>query len=339
MEWAYASYGLSLLADGEIPGLARSAPAPAPDVCVRLNTRPARNRPGARVRWYESERLNAHGRPNLVICRTRPDDAFHFVYDDGIEFLIHPDGGEVWCAWPESATVADAAVYLRGPILGLVLRLRGIVCLHASAIAIDDSAIAILGSAGAGKSTTAAGFVELGFPLLADDVAALHVRGSRFHVAPAYPRLNLWPDAGEALYGSAGALPRIAPADGINTAWDKRYRDLEPDREFHPCALPLAAVYVLDERAAVAAPRIAALSARDAFVTLTDGTHVNYALDESMRATEFRVLGQLVRTVPVRLVTPHDSPARVLDLCHTILSDYRRITSAPPCTPSTTTET
>ena len=42
--------------------------------------------------------------------------------------------------------------------MGFVMLLRGIVCLHASAIAIDDEAIALLGPAGSGKSTTAAAF-------------------------------------------------------------------------------------------------------------------------------------------------------------------------------------
>ena len=257
-----------------------------------------------------------------------PEGAFHFVYGDRIEFLIQPDGSEVWCTWPEAATVADAAVHLYGPILGLVLRLRGVVCLHASAIALGCSSIALLGSSGAGKSTTAAGFVKLGFPLLSDDVTALNPDGDRFSVLPGYPRLNLWPDAGGVLYGSPDALPRVAPPGGINRSWDKRYVDLAADDRFQRMPLSLAAVYVLGDRAAGdAAPRIEPLSPKDAFMTLTDETYVNYALDESMRATEFRVLGQLVRTIPVRIVTAHDSASRVLDLCAAILDDYERLTS------------
>jgi hypothetical protein len=329
VEWAYTLCGLRLLADGEIPGLVPCAfPVPA-DVRVWLNRMPAAPRGGERTLWYQSHRVNRQGRPNLVIWRIVPEGAFYLLYDDETEFLIQPDGSQVWCTWGQAATVADAAVYLRGPVLGLVLRLRGVVCLHASAIALGRSAIAILGSARAGKSTTAAGFVSLGFSLLTDDVAALKAENGKFWVWPGYPRLNLWPDAAEALYGSASTLPRVTPSGGINDGWDKRYLGLEEDGQFHQTPLPLAAVYVLGERAADEdALRIDSLSARDAFITLTDETYMNYALDQSMRALEFRTLGQLVCTTPVRLVTPHGNLARLIDLCDTILRDYKELASA-----------
>src|SRR5437899_102758 len=289
---------------------------------------PAGRRSGQRIRWYQSDRVNAEGRPNLVIWRTLPEGAFHFIYDDHTEFLIESDGSQVWCAWPDVATVADTAVYMRGPVLGLVLRLRGVVCLHASAVAVGQSAIAILGSAGAGKSTIAAAFMKLGFSVLADDVAAMSAVGGKLHVLPACPWLKLWPDAAEALFGSAHALPRVTPSDGINAWWDKRYVNL--DAQFHQTPLPLAAVYVLGKRAFNGdAPRIEPLSGRDAFITLTDETYVNYALDESMRATEFRVLGQLVRTTPVRLLTPHGRFERLLDVCSGVLRDQKELASIP----------
>ena len=287
---------------------------------------PARARSGERVLWYESVELNVLGRPNLVIWRHAPDGAFHFVYDNQVEFLIEPDGRQIWCAWPERATVSDAAVYLRGPILGFALRMRGVLCLHASAIAIGGSAITIVGAPGAGKSTTAAGFIKLGYSLLADDVAALSMEGGNFHVLPGYPRLNLWPDAGKALYGDADPLPRVTPSDGINDWWDKRYLDLDIDREFSSHPLPLSAVYLLCERAADdERPRVERLSAKDAFMTLAEQTYANYALDESMRAKEFDGLGWLMRTTPIRLVYPDDRTDRLADLCDSILHEHARI--------------
>ena len=194
MNWAYLSYGLHLLADGEISGLAPCVDTPADDqaeVRIWLNKMPVGAFSGGRACWYESPDLNPDGRPNLTIWRIVPDGAFHFVYDDQTEFLIQGDGRQVWCAWPESATAADTAAYLRGPVLGLVSRLHGFVCLHASAVAVGQSAIAVLGDVGSGKSTTAAGFIKLGFSVLADDVTVLHAQGSRLQVLPGHPRLSL----------------------------------------------------------------------------------------------------------------------------------------------------
>jgi hypothetical protein len=317
---------LRLAADGEIPGLVPFTPTSRADVRVWLNQMPAPSPGGERVLWYQSAGNNRHGRPNLTIWRSISDGAFCFAYDDRTQFLVQADGSQVWCTWPAAASIADMALYLRGPVLGFVLRLRGTVCLHASAIAVDQSAIAILGAGGGGKSTTAAGFVKLGFKLLADDVAALDAESGNVRVLSGYPRLNLWPDAAEALYGSGKALPRLTPAEGINGWWDKRYVELDANRQFQQDPLPLAAVYVLGERiAGEPAPRVERMGAQDAFMALTDETYVNYALDESMRAKEFRTLGRLVRTTPVRCVTVQTGPMRPLDLCNTILADYRQL--------------
>lgn len=321
MRRTYICYGLQLRADGEIPGLVPGADTTAPDVAVWLRQIPP-IQVATRTLWYESPASNRQGRPTLTIWRTVPDDAFHFVYHDGTEFLIDASGSHVWCTKPPMATVDDVAVYLRGPVLGLVLRLRGILCLHASAIAAGDGAIAILGEAGAGKSTTAAGFLELGFPLLADDVAALDDDGDVFRVRAGYPRLNLWPDVGNALYGHIEPLPRVAPSGGLDDSWDKRYVELEPGRQFQSESRPLTAVYVLGQRSPEdGAPWIEALSAANAFMALTNQTYANYALDASLRTGEFQALGRLVRAVPVRMVTPHRDPARLMDLCCAILRD------------------
>src|SRR5690348_16585408 len=101
--------------------------------------------------------------------------------------------------------------------MGFVLRLRGALCLHASSVAVGDSAVALVGLPGAGKSTTAAAFACAGFSVLSDDVVALADEGPQFYVHPGYPRVNLWPDSVQELFGSEDALPRITPT------WDKRY--------------------------------------------------------------------------------------------------------------------
>jgi hypothetical protein len=331
MDRAYFLYGLRLLADGEIPGLSPREYEPPYDVRVWLNKTPDGLKHRGRARWYQSPDLNQHGRPNLMIWRMAQAQGLHFVYDDGTEFLISEDGSQVWSWWSPAVTVADAAVYLRGPILAMILRLRGVVCLHASAVAVGGVfAIAILGSSGAGKSTTAAAFAQLGNAVLADDVTALNQHSGRFHVLPGYPWLNLWPDSAESLFGEQGSLPRSTPADGVNHWWDKRYLDLEASDRFHVATLPLAGVYVLGERTAgEGALRIEPLSAREAFMALTTETCVNYALDESMRVLEFKTLAQLVATVPVRLATPHSDPARLPELCANILRDCAATQGSP----------
>jgi hypothetical protein len=287
--------------------------------------------------WYRSASPNAAGRPNLVVSRLPAEQAFEFEYADGTRFLIDGAGSRIWCDRPSAVSAEEVALYIRGPILGMVLRLRGIVCLHASSVAIGHSAIAVVGSAGAGKSTTAAGFVRLGRRLLADDVSALRLDGDGLSVLPGPPRVSLWPDAGEAIFGNP-SLPRVTPPDGISAWWDKRYVDVHGTASFQDTPLPLSAVYILWSRdAGISTTRIEPVGPKDAFLALTDGTYVNYAIDEPMRAREFEVLGRLVRSLPIRRVDRPDDASRVLEVCRAILDDAASI--EPPCTPSTTTAT
>lgn len=328
MDSCYSSYGLRLVANCRIPGLApRTAEGP-PDVRIRLGELPPEALSGNSVIWYESPRLNEAGRRNLII--TRLAAGFRFLYDDRTEFFVDTAGTGIWCTWSDRASIADASVYLRGPVLGFVLRLRGTVSLHASAVAVDSSAIAIVAAAGGGKSTTAASFAKLGLSVLADDVVALKDEDSRLMVLPGYPRLNLWSDAAESLYGDS-TLPRLIPRGGVNDWWDKRYIDLELGEQFHAGQLPLGAVYLLGDRVpGDEAPAIKGMPLQEAFIWLTDGTHVNYAIDETMRETEFNVLGHLVRTTPVRFVTPSDHRRRLPQLCEAILDDYRQLNAMEP---------
>ena len=97
-------------------------------------------------------------------------------------------------------------------MLGITLRLRGVTALHAGTIVVDGRAIVLVGDAGAGKSTTAAAFARLGYPILAEDIAALDDRGNCFWIQPGYPHVNLWPPSVELLFGAADHVAAHLPA-------------------------------------------------------------------------------------------------------------------------------
>ncbi len=120
---------------------------------------------------------------------------------------------------PSTFTLADIVPYLQGQLLGLVQRLRGVTCLHASAILIGDRAIAVAGFAGAGKSSTAAAFLQMGFPVLADDVVPVFEEAGKFMVQPAHPR-DLAPPrhGGNAFWFAAMRCPFLL-LPGKNATW------------------------------------------------------------------------------------------------------------------------
>ena len=70
-------------------------------------------------------------------------------------------------------------------------------------------------------------------------------------------------------------------------------------------ALPLGAIYLLDEREmGLPAPIVEEVVGSDALAALVAHTYVNYLLSREMRSSEFDLLGRLVNKIPVRRVRP-----------------------------------
>jgi len=267
---------------------------------------------------YESAFVTQAGEPALQIWDVQ-DGRFLLVrYSDEVEFWLDRGFRTLWAHWPGNSSLENALSYLLGPIMGLLLRLRGAVCLHASAVSIGDRAIVFVGSEGAGKSTTAAAFAQQGFPVLSDDIVALAEHEQQFHVLPAYRRINLWPDSVKLLYGSPEALPQITPG------WDKRCLKLgeEGETRFEERALRIGAIYVLGESASSAAETVESISQKTAMMTLVTNTYATNFLDSKQRAEEFAVLSRLVTAVLVRKINVKRGALRVDELCKVIKRDF-----------------
>jgi len=281
--------------------------------------------------WYISEYKHASGEPSLRVFLLAGGKHFWFRYTDGTEFLIDNDAANLWAVWPEELTLEDTATYLLGPIMGFVLLLRGCVSLHASAIVIDGHAIALAGQAGAGKSTTAAAFAELGYRVLAEDVVTLDDRGDSFLIQPAYPCIRLWPESVKALYGTKD-LPRLTPN------WNKRYLDLTQDPyDFQKHPLPLSAIYLLVNRSDDEdAPRIREMTQSEALINLIANMYASYLMDKQMRGREFELLSRLLKTIPMREVIPHASATKISELCQIIKEDFHALTQSTVSNPGST---
>lgn len=326
MSVSQIAYQLRITASVLIPGAAPCPPTESADLHVRLQEdffgTHRLVHPSADF-FYVSPNCNEQGHPTLRAGLVADGAYFVLVYGDGVRFAVDRSGREVWMDWPQTCSLEDAATYLMGPVLGYVLRRRGIVSLHASSVAVGERAIALVGEGGAGKSTTAAAFACLGYGVLSEDLVPLADQGNRFLVQSGYPRVNMWPDSVRALFGSEEALPRIT------RTWEKRFLALDQDGyRFEGTPMPLGAIYVLAPRD-TASPVLSfiTMTASSALMTLVENTYVNYLLDAQMRRKEFDVLGRLVATVPVRSVKPPDDPARLREFAESIAADARQIFS------------
>ena len=252
----------------------------------------------------------------MRILRDSEEGLFHLVYFDGMQFWMDGQGTKLWASWPSHSSAEEAATYLLGPVLGLLLRFRGVTCLHASAVAIGESVVAFVGAEGAGKSTTAAAFARAGYAAVSDDVVALVERDGNFFVSPTYPHLSLWPESVELLYGSKDALPPFVPN------WEKRR--LSPENggaRFEDGALPLRAIYLLDEIRDEPGPHVQAVTGQIGFLALVANSYATNMLDSEMRANEFGTLSNLVAKVPLRRLFTSKGQLPPADLCQVVLQD------------------
>ena len=235
--------------------------------------------------------------------------------------MIGGRGATIHADWLGTATMDDTVMHVLGPILGFVLRLRGVTCLHASAVAVGDRAILLLARASFGKSTTAAALVRLGHALVSEDVVPIVECGDHYEAVPGYPAIRLWPSAVDMLYGPDASLPLLTPN------WDKGRLDLPSyGYRFREDPVPLGAIYCLFRRTwDEAAPTVAAGTRQQAMMTLVQNGYTNYALDRDMREREFKLLGALSGAVPFRFVSRHMDRARLPQMCALILDDFAHL--------------
>jgi hypothetical protein len=308
----YSAYGLLLEINWPVPTLLPSTQTRCADVRIRLRGENAiAERAIDSTVLYQSPGRVPDGTPYFTVARLHVEtttyiECRHVGESGQASFTIDTAGEHIDVSWTRGMLVDDLIAYLTGPVFGCLLRLRATACLHASVISIDDKAIALIGTKGAGKSTLTAAFAYDGNPVLADDIAALKDEGDHLTVQPGYPRLRLWPDAVERLtHRSADDLPLVI------SSMDKRLQTLTEDPtatrwRFQSTPLPLSAVYLLDSRRTRAPPVIRKQLQSDcaAMFALMSNTYANYVCDTELRRHEMKILARLVRNAPVVSIRP-----------------------------------
>lgn len=235
---SYFAYGIGIHSDLVLPELvaARSA---APDLVIRLET----------INWSPAE---------LDKCVVRVGaEEIHFSWPGVGKFLAR-GGREIVVEPAGEAQEYVLRLFLLGAVLAGVLHQRGLLLLHASAVAIDGEAIAFIGEKGWGKSTIAASLKARQHELLADDILAIDIGSSNaVQVLPGFPQFKLWPDAITSLGVNPEELPLLHPQ------LEKRAYRLAGNFSTRP--FPLKSIYVL---AVGARSEIVPIGPQEAFIEL-----------------------------------------------------------------------
>lgn len=302
--WLYHACGLVIGSDAPIGGFPPAVSDARPDVTVSFEaTMSVGEYPAL---WYASPEVNASGAPEMTI--EAGPTGYRLTYGGQATFVVSRSGDRI-AADGAVHTGVDYASYLSGSVLGFVLRLRGLVPLHASAVAVEGRGVLFVGESWSGKSSLAAAFSLLGYPLLSDDIVRVDAIAGQVVAYPCQPLLNVWGDSAAALFGSIHgnayqkhALPMLAAGC-----------------QFHSTPAPIGVVYVLTERGTGREPVIRDLPPRDAFITLIRHSYGGCFLNGEMRAHEFGVISRLVEQVPVRELTLADDLRTLVKSCRTLV--------------------
>lgn len=218
-------------------------------------------------------------------------DGGYRVRIDEDAFILSGEGSRVFrVEGPEPPDPGRLGEVVLGPVLSLVLALRGVFCLHAAAVAADGAAIALAGDSGAGKSTLASLLAGEGWPRVADDILPVGGGPGGMAAWPRFPQLKL-------------------------TAAEQPGEPL-PER------LPLAAVYVLAERPeGVRVEPLRPLQAAAHLVRQTVAARL-FAPDLLVRHADF--CARAVGLVPVRELAYPRERGIGPDVRRAIAADLRR---------------
>lgn len=276
--------------------------------------------------WYTSPQLDHLGEPNLTIRSSTAADGQRFVHlsfggnSKFAEYLVSYDACYIYASWLPSSRFEDIVWLLLRPVMSMVLWLRGTTCLHASVVAVNDSAIALLGSNGAGKSSLAAAFARNGYSVLADDVAVLQDGNDHFLVHPTYPTLALARSTASTLLGATELPPLWAGEDkryvAMTTAGDS------DGLAFEPRPLPLAAIYFLGPRCnPQAAPSLERVTPANGLVRLLGHRFLRAFGTQERRSRQFDLLGRVAKYVPLYALHAPNNLANISDVCNRIIRE------------------
>ena len=212
-----------------------------------------------------------------------------YLVTGGKEIVVQPDA---------AAHPLDVRAYLLGAIFVVLCQQRGLLPLHASAIAAESGVVAFLARSGQGKSTLAALLAQRGFRVIADDICLIDsTEPGTAMVIPTASWLKLWRSSLDHLGRQAEGLQRVFSDD------DKYRLPLETVFEPEPIR---KLVFLEGQEVSSSTTEIEPVSRLEALPLLMDLTHHSYLLAATgQREENFRRCGRVLsQATAYRLLRP-----------------------------------
>ena len=243
-------------------------------------------------------------------------EAARFGLPDVARLLVR-GGNDILIDRREGADDERVRLLLLGTRTALLLHQRGLLPLHASAILTRAGAVLFMGHSGAGKSTLLGEFLRRGYPMLAEDLAAVRLDAAGVAwVEPGVRVTKLWADSAAALGQPTTGLARVRPEL-------EKFVVPVGGAALADTAAPLAALYVLS---AHNEPNILLKERRDArkFNALLDHTWQKLVVKRmGLHTAHFqRAIAVANQARIVRVQRPDDG-FRLKELADAVEVDFR----------------
>jgi hypothetical protein len=313
----YSLYGFKLASD--FPFANRLAKTTGePDLTFRLVDAPPI------VGWEDDTPAYASS-PELdgaeeSVLKVYRQGSYHILRITGVlDYYIAPDSIACYLVDPNHEYLAE--IHFLGLAFSLWLEVRGIPALHASAVIVEDSAVAFLSTNKGGKSSLAAILMQAGYPLLTDDILPLERYGEKFLGRPGYPQMRMWPDQASYFLGHYEDLGIVHPA------YSKRRVPVGADGLGTFCSepAPLACFYLPERRDPSGwgeGIEISPLSPTEALMSLVGQSFVPYTVEAlGLQPQRLGFFARLLSQVPVRRIVYPEGYVHLPQVRRGILSD------------------
>ena len=237
--------------------------------------------------------------PGIAAFECSADVINAYAFIEGIEYLVE--------------------ICLVGNVMAYWLERRGICALHASAVMVDERAVAFIAGTSRGKTTTACGFVAAGHPLLTDDILPAETGPGGVTVRPAFPQMKLLPEQLGILRGDPGRFEKVHPlfeklmvpiGNGIGC--------------YHSRSVPFGCIYLLDRDEDGGGPSVLPVNRGEALMELVRHSFAAELIDAVDRGPRrLERLAAVARAVPMRRLRIPSGYGRLEDVRLLVLDDMR----------------
>jgi len=179
----YTAYGLTIKSELALPELRSIQPVSNANITISpAEPSDAFNRENLNRNYW---RATAHG-------------FYMHIEDIGTDFHV-TNGNRIIIETAADTSDFNIHLYLNS-CMGVLVQQKNILPLHASCISKGTECIIISGQSGSGKSTLAMALNKKGYPLLSDDICALHFsQENPPFVYPSIPQIKIGADSANAL--------------------------------------------------------------------------------------------------------------------------------------------